>query len=105
MITAPVPDPSQANLVAALCAVPAASAGLQPRGWWYTRAARLALKPRKRKIAPQTRSAVGVIHDAHVVCGANVVATSNATPITAIIPPTTDIHRRWRAWLAATAAW
>jgi hypothetical protein len=35
-----------------------------------------------------------VIHDAHVVCGANAVARAIATPITAIIPPITDTHRR-----------
>src|SRR5258708_5420800 len=61
--------------------------------------------PKKRKIAPQTRNVAGESHIDQVACGANAVATSIAAPITAIIPPTTDIHRRWRAWPAATAAW
>jgi hypothetical protein len=56
------------------------------------------LKPKKRKIAPQTTNVAGVSHNGHVACGAKAVAASIPTPITAIIPPATDIHRRRRAW-------
>jgi hypothetical protein len=84
--------------------------GSFPNWWWRsapcrqpppTSAAWMVLYPRgaprveteKEEDHPPTRNVAGVSHNDHVACGTNAVATSIATPIAAIIPPTTDTHR------------
>src|SRR5579875_2007068 len=76
----------------------------QLRGGCSTRAARLALKPKKRKIAPQIENSADMNHDDQVAYGAKAASSSSATPNTANAAPATNSHRRWRAWPAATAA-